>query len=290
MKRITLLLLSFCFCSLVNTVAASAQSAEATAQEYAAFNVSVVGKGKPIILIPGVSSSPAVWQDTIDYLSDRYQIHALSLAGFAGVKPVAPQMVGASYLQFQKNAIVNYIRKNNLNDVVIIGHSLGGTLALWLASEQHAEIASVINIDGLPALGALYGSQGETSSESPRSFDPKSMVKSMANNEAWHDQMLSDMMTSDPMTSGRAFGELMQLDLRDELKNIERPVLTIGAPAQAAPYASFEDTKENYETQMANVPTQFKHMVYAKSAKHFIMVDEPEWIMKQITTFIKSTK
>ena len=87
-----------------------------------------------------------------------------------------------------------------------------------------------------------------------------------------------------------AVAKLMQLDLRDELKNIERPVLTIGAPAQAAPYASFEDTKENYETQMANVPTQFKHMVYAKSAKHFIMVDEPEWIMKQITTFIKSTK
>ncbi|MEO9946263.1 alpha/beta hydrolase [Paraglaciecola sp.] len=287
--KLTTLLTLCCIC-LVKPLLVSAQSSNSitqSSQEYPAFNVSVVGIGKPIILIPGISSSADVWEDTIDRLSDRYQLHALSLAGFAGVKPAAPQSVGANYLEFQKNAILEYIRVNQLEEVVIVGHSLGGTLALWLATEQHPQISAVINIDGLPALGALLGSQQASSSDAPRSFDPKSLVKSMANNEAWHEQMLKDMMTSDPMTSGRAFGELMQLDIRDKLSQIERPVLTIAAPAQAAPYASFESTKNNYLTQLANIPQKFKHMAYAKTAKHFVMADEPEWMIEQIELFLK---
>lgn len=287
--KLTTLLTLCCIC-LVKPLLVSAKSSNQItqpSQEYPAFNVSVVGSGKPIVLIPGVSSSAYVWDDTIEVLSDRYQLHALSLAGFAGVKPAAPQSVGANYLEFQKNAILEYIRSNQLKEVVIIGHSLGGTLGLWLATEQHPQISAVINIDGLPALGALLGSQQASSSDAPRSFDPKIMVKSMANNEAWHEQMLKDMMTSDPMTSGRAFGELMQLDIRDKLSQIELPVLTIAAPAQAAPYASFEATKSNYTAQLENIPEKFKHMAYAKTAKHFVMADEPQWMIEQIESFLK---
>lgn len=299
-KFTTLLFLSiYCICvafampvkaqnALQNNVKSAGHKAE-----YEAFNVSVIGSGQPILLIPGVSSSAAVWQDTIEHFSGDYQLHAFSLAGFAGVKPAPPAAVGRSFLEYQKKSVLDYIRANNLKDVVIIGHSLGGTLALWLATEKHPEISAIINIDGLPALGALFGAQkssssNTSSSESSRSFDPKSMVKSMANNEAWHGKMINEMMTSDPMTSGRAFGELMQLDIRDKLNQIERPVLTIGAPAQAAPYSSYEATKNNYVSQMANVPDEFKHMAYAKSSKHFIMADEPEWMISQIESFLKS--
>ena len=291
MKISKILALSLCLISSVSSGYVSAQSSKPSVKithQYEAFNAVVSGAGKPIILIPGVSSSAAVWTDTIEHFSDRYQLHTLTLAGFAGVKAAAPETVGANYLEFQKNAILDYIRTNKLEDVVIVGHSLGGTLALWLATEKHPQISAIVNVDGLPALGALFANQQAPSGETPRSFDPKIMVKSMANNEAWHSQMLNEMMTSDPMTSGRAFGELMQLDLRDKLNEIERPVLTIGAPAQAAPYVSYAATKNNYVTQLANIPEEFKHMAYAPTAKHFVMADEPEWMLSQIELFLKS--
>ncbi|MEP4890719.1 MAG: alpha/beta hydrolase [Aliiglaciecola sp.] len=291
MKLTKIFALSLCLISLSHSIFVSTQNTEQSTQynkEYEAFNVEVFGQGKPIILIPGVSSSASVWKQTVEYFSDRYQLHALSLSGFAGVNAAPAEVVGANFIEFQKNAISEYIRLNKLEDVVIVGHSLGGTLGLWLATENHPQISAVVNIDGLPALGALIGNQQASSSETPRSFDPKSMVKSMAHNEAWHPQMLNEMMTSDPMTSGRAFGELMQLDLRDKLVKIERPVLTIAAPAQAEPYVSYDVTKNNYLTQMANIPDNLKYLVYAKSAKHFIMADEPEWMFNQIELFLSS--
>ncbi|MFA3793231.1 hypothetical protein AB6T38_19140 [Aliiglaciecola sp. SL4] len=159
---------------------------------------------------------------------------------------------------------------------------------MWLATESHPQISAVVDIDGLPALGALIGNQQASSSKMPRSFDPKSMIKSMVHNEAWHPQMLNEMMTSYPMTSGRAFGELMQLDLRDKLVKIERPVLTIAAPAHVEPYESYDVTKNNYLTQMANIPDNLNYMVYAKSTKHFFMAHKPERMFNQIELFLSS--
>ena len=40
--------------------------------------------GRDIILIPGLSSSPAVWQGTVDHLNGAYRVHRIHVQGFAG--------------------------------------------------------------------------------------------------------------------------------------------------------------------------------------------------------------
>ena len=48
--------------------------------------------GRDIILIPGLSSSPEVWQGTVDHLGGRYRVHRIHVQGFAG----APAEANAS--------------------------------------------------------------------------------------------------------------------------------------------------------------------------------------------------
>ena len=48
------------------------------------FHVDIIGKGKPMILIPGFASSGKTWDSTVARYKDRYQCHVLTLAGFAG--------------------------------------------------------------------------------------------------------------------------------------------------------------------------------------------------------------
>ena len=258
------------------------------ADHYDAFDVRVVGEGKPVLLIPGLSSSASVWDSTVSTLATDYQVHVFHLAGFAGVPAASYDKVGASFLRFQKQSIKDYIAQQQLEDVVVIGHSLGGFLSLWLASEQADNITAVVNVDGLPALGALFAQRPQNGDDKqvPQNFDPVVIAKSMANNAEWHDKIVSDMMRSDPMTSGRAMGELMQLDIRDELANITIPTLTLGAPAQGMPYATYEQSQSNYERQFAALPLEFNHMVFAKTSKHFIMADEPQWLNREITEFL----
>ena len=174
--------------------------------------------------------------------------------------------------------------------MVVIGHSLGGFLSLWLATDQLESIKAVINIDGLPALGALFGNvQSNTDPQSaPPSFDLEVLAKSMANNTQWHARILTDMTLSDPMTAGRAMGELMSMDIRSQLAKIKVPTLTICAPAQGLPYSTYEQSRSNYEGQFTQLPEELGQFAFAKTSKHFIMADEPDWMNQQIKKFLQT--
>ena len=267
-------------------------STQADTVRYEAFDVTVVGEGRPVLLIPGLSSSSSVWDSTVAALKDDYELHVFNLAGFAGVPAASPEKVGSSFLAFQKRAIAQYIKNQQLEGSVVIGHSLGGFLSLWLATDENTPVVAAINVDGLPSLGALFGQRpsGDSAPAAEQAFDPKMIAKSMANNTEWHDKIVGDMMGSDPMTAGRAMGELMQFDIRKDLANVAIPTLTIGAPAQGQPYVSYEQTQANYESQFTALSPEWNHMAFAKTSKHFIMADEPEWLNEQITSFLSELK
>ncbi|NVK85390.1 MAG: hypothetical protein HWE21_13785, partial [Cytophagia bacterium] len=48
----------------------------------------VIGKGQPMIMIPGLTCDGAVWDTTIEALGNKYQYHVLTLPGFAGQAPL----------------------------------------------------------------------------------------------------------------------------------------------------------------------------------------------------------
>lgn len=272
------------------TVAAAAVN-EQSQSACACFEVTVVGQGPAVLLIPGLASSADVWQSTVDALKGNYQLHILTLAGFAGVKPLSAEAWGQSYLVTQQQAILDYIQRQQLTKPVVIGHSLGGYLALALASSAPEQIGGAINVDGLPALGVLFAESAARNTDQPQaapaSFDPMLMAKGMANNESWHKRIVNDMFRSDGMTSGRVMGELMQADLRPQLANLRVPVLTLGALQHGAPYSTPQQVQANYEKQLANAPAQFHHFAFAPESKHFIMADAPAWLNQQISQFLQ---
>ena len=283
----------------------AAIAAPAQQQACACFEVKVVGQGPAVILIPGVASSGEVWQSTVEALQANYQLHILTLAGFAGVQPIPMQSWGEGYLAIQQQAILRYISEQQLDKPVVIGHSLGGYLALALAANSPEHISAAINVDGLPALGALIAEKSadaKSANHKPasadaakqgknpapqRGFDPQSMAKSMASDESWQQRIVADMYRSDGMTSGRVMGELMRADLRPALSNIRVPVLTLGALQHGAPYTTPEQVQAGYESQLANAPTQYHSFAFARDSKHFIMADAPSWLNQHITQFLQ---
>ncbi|MEG1056254.1 MAG: alpha/beta hydrolase, partial [Janthinobacterium sp.] len=117
-----------------------------------AFTVEVTGQGSPVILIPGLASSGAVWQSTVARLCGPQagrQCHVLTLAGFAGVAPVDGDMLAQAEAQ-----LAGYIAAQKLRQPAIIGHSLGGFLALKMAIDHPEHTGKLVIVDALPALGA----------------------------------------------------------------------------------------------------------------------------------------
>ena len=116
----------------------------------ASFGVEVHGTGSPVLLLPGLSSSGDVWDTTVAALEGRYEVHVLSLAGFAG----RPAVEGA-FLPRVRDDIVAYIRDRQLDRAAVVGHSLGGFLAFWLAATEPGLVGPIVAVDGVPFLPAL---------------------------------------------------------------------------------------------------------------------------------------
>jgi N-formylmaleamate deformylase len=94
----------------------------------ATVEVGVSGAGRPVIFIPGFACHGSVWDGTVDHLDGRAEAHVVTVAGFAGVPAVTDPSLANVHAE-----LARYIVENQLESPVIIGHSLGGTMALWLA-------------------------------------------------------------------------------------------------------------------------------------------------------------
>jgi pimeloyl-ACP methyl ester carboxylesterase len=124
----------------------------ASAERSGALQVERHGaRGPAVILIPGLESGSWVRQRTIERWQKDHVVCAVSLAGFDGVP--APRdgnlfdRAGASRLQL--------IRQHKLDKPVLVGHSLGGTLALCFAGEHAGLIPGVVAVDGLPIFPGM---------------------------------------------------------------------------------------------------------------------------------------
>lgn len=255
-----------------------------------AFNVSISGTGDPLFLFPGFTCPGDVWDDVVNELSKTNECHVFTFAGFGEVpaieKPWLPKI---------KEAIIDYIRKNELKNITLVGHSLGGTLSLWLATENNESIKQIIAVDALASTGALmipnYSSDliaydtpynAQMINMSPQDFEvmASQMASGMILNEAKAPLIKDWIINSDRETYVYGFTDLLKLDLREDVAKINIPVLLLAA---TEPYGE-ETVKMTYKDQYKHLKNY--RIKYVEDSAHFIMFDQPQWLLETILSEI----
>jgi len=251
-----------------------------------AFEVKVEGKGEPILLFPGFACPAEVYSDLVSELSKNYECHSFTFAGFGDVPPIK-----IPWLPIIKEAISSYILNEQLKSPTIIGHSLGGTLGLWLASENNHTFNKIIVIDALPSIGALMIPDFNSSTmsyDNPYNnqilnLDAEAfgkMAQEMANgmtlNEKKKSVIKDWMIQTDRKTYVYGYTDLLKLDLRQDISKIKTSVLILAA---TEPYG-IEIIKQNYSNQYQNLDKY--NIKFAENSAHFIMFDRPQWLVETI--------
>ncbi len=259
-----------------------------------AFKVEVTGKGKPIILIPGYSCSGEVWKETVAHLKDRYECHVITIAGYAGVPKLDTPI-----LKTVRNELINYVKTNKLNKPILIGHSLGAFMSLWVSSMEPDLFGRIICVDGLPFVSAVADTtaNAEVLKKNPQ-FDPEAVAK---NFEALPDSNYIQNMTRamryqvndtvrakqiatwsfqcDRRTLGYTIVEISTTDLREEIAKIKQPVLVLGSI-----YGTEANSYVMLNHQYRKVPNK---TIEVANSKHFIMYDVPEWFYAKVDAFLQ---
>ena len=277
-------------------LALSGLASKAMASPYS-FLVKVSGHGKPMILIPGLSCGTDEWTSTIEHFQGRYEIHAITLPGFAGQPPIPAPM-----LPRVRQEIQSYIRDLHLDHPVIIGHSLGGHMAMWIAATSPKLVSKVVSVDGPAFLPAILDPNATVKSVSKMAesirdtlvkSDPiafkqstKRSLSSMITKPSDAAWILESSEKSDPRSVGEAIYELYSTDLRPLVGKIESPVLMLAAGAFVTSSDMEKQVLAVYEAEVKTIP---KHkVVVSRKARHFIMLDDPEFYFRELDSFLNN--
>lgn len=258
------------------------------------FSDEIVGSGPDLVFIPGLASSRATWKATAERLRAHYRLHLIQIAGFAG--ELVRGNASGEVLVPTAEAIDAYLVAQHLTPATLIGHSLGGTAALYLAEYHGDHLKKVLIVDALPSAAVLVGGPTATAQSVKPIADAVRVSTSPPPN---FDQMVAGMVTSpdnramvaawshasDPGAVNRAFADDIELDLKPGLAAISVPITLLypdnvpgGAPAGAMdPF---------YQGLYAPVP--HKTLVRIDNSRHFLMLDQPAAFDAALDAFLKS--
>ncbi|MBZ9609996.1 alpha/beta fold hydrolase [Rheinheimera maricola] len=280
------------------TIVSGMLAANFSAKAAESFSVEVIGSGKPVLMIPGLMSDARVWRPTAEALSGKYQLHLISIAGFAG-KPA----IDGDLLPRVQQQLLQYIDQQQLQKPAVVGHSLGAFMAFSLASTAPDTIGTVVAVDGLPYLAPVFTRSNDTtvammqgqagylrqqyqqmSTEQLTAMTAQGLFI-QATSQAHQQQVLEMAAASDAKAAGQAVYELLTTDLRSQVHNIKSKVLLIGASGAMANETDRSAAQALYQQQIATIANAT--LEFHPQARHFIMLDQPDWLTAQIATALK---
>jgi len=261
------------------------------------FTVTVTGSGPDVILIPGLSTPREVWSATAAAFARTHRLHLVQIAGFGGT-PAGPNAEG-NILDGSVAELERYIAANRLRKPAIVGHSMGGLIALMLAERAPNSVGRVMVVDALPFIGALFAPDATVETVRPQAERLRSAMAQPATPEqrrAGAEQVAAGLaktpearalvarwvVQSDPAISAEAAYEDMVTDARPGLRAIQVPVTVLFA--WDSPALPLERARALYAAAYAGTPRL--ELKPIEGSYHFIMLDRPDAFQAELRAFL----
>jgi pimeloyl-ACP methyl ester carboxylesterase len=263
------------------------------------LSTTIVGKGQPMILIHGMSCSADVWNEVTEHYKNDYEIHLVTLKGFGNKESVESE----HFLKEVRDELIDYVKTKELKNTILMGHSMGGFLSLWAASEAPDLFAKIISVDGIPYFPAiqmpgLTPERAETMaqqmqanmknvSEEAFAQQQQMIIAGMIATPEKREQVVEMGINSNRNVTTQAYGEMYTTDIRPKMEKLKTPVLVLGAWAAYERYGSTKAAVEQtYKAQCKDIENV--KVAVADEAYHFIFYDEPKWFFNQVDSFLAS--
>lgn len=123
---------------------------QSSAQDVMRLHFAVQGEGKPVILIHGFAANLFSWRHLVSELAQTHKVYLIDLKGF-GESPKPDDDAYSVYDQAQ--LILDFIQREKLSDITLVGHSYGGGVALvtalHLLEQRTASLHKMVLIDNI---------------------------------------------------------------------------------------------------------------------------------------------
>lgn len=242
------------------------------------------GHGEPLLFIHGLGSSSRDWEKQVNFFSTHYKVITFDLRGHGKTdKPNEPYTVA---LFAQDTA--QLIQTLGLQDVIIIGHSLGGMIAFQLALDFPQCVKRMVIVNSAPAV--LFPTLKARLKFALRSWDVRlfgmrRFSHSLANavfpnlaQEKLRAEFIKRWCENDPKAYCNALRAFPGWNVIKQLSAIQCPTLIISADHD---YSAIS-FKEFYTGLIPNA-----QLVIIKDSYHMTPIDQPEALNQAILNFLE---
>jgi len=98
------------------------------------------GKGPPLLLVHGLGGAWQNWLENLPALGREFRVIAVDLPGFGGSDPLPPPAEMETHVE----VLASLLDRLAIPDVVLVGHSLGGLIALLFASAYPTRLRGLV--------------------------------------------------------------------------------------------------------------------------------------------------
>lgn len=250
------------------------------------------GRGPAMILIHGIGANLYCWQRLVPLLIGRFQLIAIDLPGFGGSSKSPHEHYG---LDEQCQRLLDFMDALGIQEAHIVGNSMGGNIALWLARTSPERVLSVTVI--APAanprlmpikISRLAWASGPLSLVLSRPAIRWAHRRTVSRKELVDGTRVEETLKTyarNPKAVRsflRASEAIRDPRLPHELSKIKDPVLLLWGERDLLVSKSTIDGLERA------LRKAFRHV--HKTGGHHLQEDEPEWVAEKIVEFISQNQ
>lgn len=242
--------------------------------------VTVRGTGRDVLLIAGLASGPGLWNGVMTAVPG-YRWHLIHVRGFAGL--AADANASGPLVQPLVDEIARYIGAAGMVRPAIVGHSMGGTLAMMLGLKGLAGRLMVVDMlpEGAAMVGGTAQGMGYLADQLSQYFTGTKAGRT------YLAQILAQApgaKGSDPDVIASALRDLANIDLGPQLGRIGAPLDVLYAvgsdPAQANAIG------RTFRTAYAR--KKGARLLPIGPSGHVVMADQPARFAAMLRDFLRS--
>lgn len=246
------------------------------------------GEGQPMIILHGLFGQSDNWNSLAKQFSEQgIEVHVADLRNH-GLSPHSDEW---NY-QVMSDDVGELITDNNLKNVILLGHSMGGKVAMQFAIQHQELLDKLIVVDIAPKYYALHH-QEVLQGLSAVDFE---IVKTRREAEQILSNYITDFGTKQFLLKNIYWKEGEKLDWRFNLKVIAQHIENIGKATPTdnicnTPSLFIRGEKSNYikDQDMILIQDIFPRSMFETipAAGHWVHAETPKEFFECVMNFIK---
>jgi pimeloyl-ACP methyl ester carboxylesterase len=224
-----------------------------------------------------------------------HRLHTVQLTGFG--EPTAPPM--GPVFEPAAQEVIRYIREAGLVAPAVIGHSLGGAMALRIAASAPDAVGRIMVVDALPFFSVLINPAATAETIAPQAQALAAQMAAMDDAAflALQQRTMATLTVTEEnqalavawsVASNRAavaqgMADVMTTDLRPQLAAVTAPVTVLYAWSSNMPFPA-AGADFVYSSNYAGLAGATLRRI--DGALHFIMLDQPDVFAAEVQAFL----